>query len=114
MSEKAERPREFVPVDSQKEALSLIREGAKTLATAMIWTKNQEQVINTHLSLYSDTDQVLYVWCPKEVEPNKLANDLERSGSQDCYFSVSLARANLFFRVRKQLLNIPFAFIPAL
>lgn len=64
----------------------------------MIWTKNQEQVINTHLSLYSDAEQVLYFWKPKEFDGAKFTEALAKSGATECFFSLSLTRANLFFK----------------
>ncbi len=64
----------------------------------MIWTRNQELVINSHLSMFSEIDQVLYAWIPKDLEPKKFMDELAKSGSNETYFSMSLSRANLFFK----------------
>ncbi len=66
----------------------------------MIWTKNQERVINTHLSVYSDSGKYFYCWAPKEFDPGLFNDELKQSGERDCYFSISLMRANIFFRAK--------------
>ncbi|MGZ3699028.1 MAG: flagellar brake protein [Bdellovibrionota bacterium] len=78
--------------------MKLLREGGKTLASAMIWTKNQATVINTHLTLFDDSEKILKAWVPTGTDPASLIFALKASGSNDCFFSVSLSRANIFFR----------------
>ncbi len=92
-------PREFLPV-GPAEAKSLIEDGAKNLAAAMIWTRDQQRVINTHLSLVSESDHSLYFVTPKGLDPREFMDQLAKDGSQDCFFSLSLVRANIFFRSR--------------
>ena len=98
MSEKA--PREFEPVEDIAEALKLVREGAKTLSSAMIWTKDQAQVINSHISVYSDAGHCFYCWTPKDFDPHQFMDEMAKSGESECYFSISLLRANIFFKTR--------------
>lgn len=66
----------------------------------MIWTKNQEQVVNSHLSLFSDSTKCFYCWTPKGFNPGKFMDELAKSGEEECYFSISLLRANIFFKAR--------------
>lgn len=96
--QRAAAVREFQPVEGAEEQLKLLREGAKTLASCMIWTTNQEQVINSHLTLFSETDKILYAWVPKDLDPKKFMDDLAKAGSSECFFSLSLSRANIFFK----------------
>lgn len=85
-----QQPREFQPVENVTERAELIREGARTLASAMIWTKDQSQVIQTHLVITRDERSEFVAWLPKEFDIKDLRTD--------CFFSVSLARANIFFK----------------
>lgn len=66
----------------------------------MIWTKNQERVINSHVSVYSDSGKCFYCWAPKEFDPRQFSDELKESGETDCYFSISLMRANIFFKAK--------------
>jgi hypothetical protein len=97
-SGKAARPRDFIPVTDAVEARKFLKEGAKTLASCMIWTKDQKHVINTHLSGLSDADLALFVWIPTDFDPKALVDTLAADGSSECFFSVSLQRANVFFK----------------
>jgi hypothetical protein len=85
-------------VEDPKEALGLIKEAAKTFASTMIWTKDQKHVVNTQLNMFSDKKKAISAWIPKDVDGKKFHRDLEESGDKNCYFSVSLLRANVFFR----------------
>jgi hypothetical protein len=100
LSEKTEAPRDFEPVENLTEGLGMIREGAKTLASAMIWTKNQEHVINTHVSVFSDAGQCFYCWTPKGFDSRKFIDELKKLGEKECFFSISLLRANVFFKAQ--------------
>lgn len=100
MSEQSQAPREFEPIENQAEALGMIREGAKTLSSAMIWTKNQEHVINTHISVFSDSTQSFYCWTPKGFDSWKFTEDLKAMNEKECFFSISLLRANIFFKTQ--------------
>ncbi len=94
------KPTEFEPIKSAAEAKKLLKEAAKTFSSTIIWTKNQKHIINTHLTLYSETDQVIYTWTPKGFDPEKLLVDLHKMDAFECYFSVSLPQANVFFKCK--------------
>jgi hypothetical protein len=96
----SEAPKEFEPVTDLAEALKMVKEGAKTLSSVMIWTKNQEQVINSHMGVYSDAGQCFYCFKPKEINPAQFMDALAKSGEKECFFSVSLLRANIFFKAQ--------------
>ncbi|OFZ78734.1 MAG: hypothetical protein A2583_08300 [Bdellovibrionales bacterium RIFOXYD1_FULL_53_11] len=97
MSDERSLPRQFEPV-GKEEAAGLLRESARTFASAMLWTKDQTQLLNTHITLYSDVEKLFYVWVPKSYDPHLLMDDLAKHCERDCYFSISLSRANIFFR----------------
>ena len=100
MSDKPKPPREFEPIEDRDEALRLLREGARTASTAMIWTTDQEQVVNTMLNHYSAEDKSVYFWVPKELDPREFMDALAKKKNPECFFSVSLLHANIFFRTR--------------
>jgi hypothetical protein len=89
--------RKFLPVEDPQEAASMLREGAKGACSAMFWTKDQGQVIHTHLTVYSKNDRLLYTHAPQDFDVRRLIESLHKQNSRDCYFSVSLPRANIFF-----------------
>lgn len=91
------KPREFIAV-SPAEARSLLQDGVKHLASAMIWTKDQEHVIHTHLSMISESDGMIHAITPKGFNPHKFMDELAKLPQHDCFFSVSLTRANIFFK----------------
>jgi hypothetical protein len=97
---KAERPREFNPVDDPVEARKLLKEGFRSLAPVMIWGKEQKLVINTMLSVYHEPERIMYVSIPADIDPDAFRKELEKLGSLDCFFSVSLSRANIFFKAK--------------
>ena len=104
MSEKGspsgERPREFQPVNDPAEARKLLKEGSRTLASVMIWSKEQKFVIHTQLSVFHEQEKILYASIPAETNPDAFMEQLNTVGSQDCFFSVSLIRANILFRAK--------------
>ena len=97
MSEKAEPNRQFEPVPLTQ-AIKLLQEGARTLASTSTWTKNQEIIFSGHLTLISDDEPIFYLWEPKDLDPIKFVNALKVSGETLCRFSISLETANLFFK----------------
>lgn len=97
MSEAAQRPRDFDPV-SETEASKFLWEAAKTTAAAMVWTKDQKHVLQTHLSRYSPKDKHLYAWIPPGFDVPKFNDEMADLGAKECFFSVSLSRANIFFK----------------
>lgn len=102
MSEKdGKKPRELVEITNLQEALSTLKQGAKFFSNAMFWTKGQEAVYHSHLSLFSEVDRVFYVSVPaKDFESQSFKDALSKQKSYDLYFSVSLTHANIFFRAR--------------
>ncbi|MBY0471242.1 PilZ domain-containing protein [bacterium] len=91
-------PRAFQLVDNESEALSFLKEGAATSASSMIWTKNQECVVNTMMVLFSEVDTGIFFIVPKGFDPKNFMASLAKTGENDCFFSMSLARANIFFK----------------
>ncbi len=91
---------EFQPVGNPAEAETLLHEAVKTHASTLLWTPNQEHNINTYLSMISKVDQVIYAWVPPGLDPAKFMDDLASRSITDCFFSISLARANIFFKSR--------------
>jgi hypothetical protein len=94
------KPREFEPIEDPVEARKLLKEGSRLNASASIWTKEQKLSINTSLSVFDEADQVLYAATPREIDPAWFMDQLVAIGSHDCFFSVSLSRANIFFKAR--------------
>jgi hypothetical protein len=98
LSEDFRTPREFQPIESIAEGLKLLKEGCKTLSSAMIWTKDQEQVLNSHLSVFSESTSSFYCWAPHDFDSGKFITEIQMASDHECFFSVSLFRANIFFR----------------
>lgn len=76
----------------------MLVEGARTFASVMIWTKNQEHVIHTQLTRFTKAEKYVYALAPKGFDASAFMDELAKSDSKDCYFSVSLTRANVFFK----------------
>jgi hypothetical protein len=95
-----DRSREFKPVDDPAEARKLLKEASRNLAPAMIWAKEQKHVVSTQMSVYQEQERVLYASIPSDVDPDGFRKQLDALGSHDCFFSVSLARANIFFKAK--------------
>lgn len=90
---------------------NLILEGVKSFASCTIWTRNQEHLLRTYLSSFDETTGKIHAWIPKEFDVSKFIHDVKIKPIQesrlsdpsdmptpDCYFSVSLATANIFFK----------------
>ncbi|MGE0615201.1 MAG: flagellar brake protein [Bacteriovoracia bacterium] len=97
--------RAFVPIEDAKESRMLMREGAKVFASTIIWTKDQEQVVNTHLVGYTEEQKTIYAWMPKNFNPDAFIRELQKIKDPSCYFSVSLTRANIFFKTKFKDIN---------
>lgn len=95
-----DQTRHFEPITDPGQSLRLLREAGKTFASLMLWTKEQEIVVHSQISLVSETDQLITVGCPKGFNPRSLLEFMATSGQTSCYFSVSLQRASLFFRAK--------------
>jgi hypothetical protein len=100
MSSATEKPRDFEPIEDHREMLALLVEGAKITADTLIWTKNQENVLHSRISLLSTADEVIYAWIPTDFSAQPFAAEIEKKLALECFFSVSLSRANLFFKTQ--------------
>ncbi len=89
--------RPFQPIEPGR-ALRLLREGARSQASAIAWTKDQQYTFHSNLSVLSENDQILYVAIPKDFDHLAFDISLESSNEMNCRFSVSLSRANIFFK----------------
>jgi hypothetical protein len=102
--------RKFIRVSDPKERASLLSEAEHTFASVMIWTKNQQRSLDTRLvKLIQPPEKKaasdpygphLYCWIPDGFDAKEFGEYLEHILSPDCYFSLSLARANVFFKAR--------------
>jgi hypothetical protein len=97
-SENGDKTRDFQPVSDPAEAKKMLKEAARTQASAMIWSKEQRIVVNSHIAIFDELDKIIYAWIPKTLDPMKFMDDLAKIGSAECFFSVSLNRANIFFK----------------
>jgi hypothetical protein len=100
LSNASEKPRDFQPIEDPREASQYLVEAAKTAASTLIWTKNQEKVINSRIALVSDVDRLIYAWVPQDFDMPQFMDELAQKKETDCFFSVSLSRANIFFKTR--------------
>ena len=100
MAEELKRPKDFEPVEDASEMVRYLVEGAKTLAAAIIWTQNQEDLIQTHLTTFNQVERALFAWMPKDFDLKKFIENISKRQSDECFFSVSLPAANLFFKTR--------------
>ncbi len=89
---------DFQPVTDSSEARSLLSEGCKTLASVMIWTQEQKHVLNSHLVEINEAERSILVETPREFKLEQFIDDFAKAGSRSCFFSLSLARANVFFK----------------
>lgn len=100
MSEEKEKPRDFELIPDSQDVLRFLAEGSKSFAAVMIWTDNQEMVINTHLALLNAADRFFYTSTPPDLNLPIFIDHLARKSSAEVFFSVSLASANLFFKAK--------------
>lgn len=100
MSEENKKPKEFEPIEDAQERLRYLVEGTKTLAQTLIWTQDQENVIRSHLTVFSQVDRVIYAWLPKDFDFKKFQETLAKDKTNECFFSISLPAANLFFKAK--------------
>jgi hypothetical protein len=98
LSDADEKLREFEPVKGPAEAKLLLKEAARTTASTILWTKDQKHSINTHITYFNEEDRNISCWIPGGFDPAKFMDDLAKMKSKDCYFSVSLQQANVFFK----------------
>lgn len=98
MSKSQEASRNFDKIQSQKETIRYLQEGVRTFASAIIWTKNQDQTITTNLKAFDEKNGFIFVNLPKFFNVDRFQERLSKLGSSECFFSVSLQSANVFFK----------------
>lgn len=98
MSEAESGPfRDFQQINAV-EATHLLIEGSRMLASVMVWTRDQKNVIRTHLSSVLTGEKILQLLLPKGFDAAAFEEDLVSRGEKECFFSVSLIQASIFFR----------------
>ena len=88
----------FITTESEKETHLLLKESVA--ASATLWTKNQELVIETRLSAVSEAEKALFFWLSEDIDPDTFAHSLQIEGLTHCYFSIYGPKATLFFKAR--------------
>ncbi len=91
---------EFEPIRTQQETETLLAEAAQNHVPVLIWTKNQEEIIRTEILSFDPAGKLLVPKRPKGFDPKRFDDHLAQLGLTDCFFSVSLGRASLFFKTR--------------
>jgi len=94
------RPSDFKPVDSPHERIKYLSEAAKSHAQTLIWTENQENTIQTKLTMFNQREEVLYTWIPDNFDPKKFQASLIEKNTKEVFFNVIHSTANLFFKTR--------------
>jgi hypothetical protein len=98
MSTDTGAPREFIPVEDPLEVMAYFVEASQTTASTLVWTKNQENITQSRISMISETDRSFYAWVPQDFELLRFQDELKEKQTSDCFFSVSLSQANIFFK----------------
>lgn len=91
---------QFEPVESPEEAKSLLGEAVQTLASTLVWTRNRESVIKSALHKWTPLSRLIYIKSPADFDEPQFLQSLKTANTKECYFSISLARANVFFRTQ--------------
>ena len=92
--------KKFQAVDDPVEAKTFLKDAAKAVAPLMIWTKDQTHILNTHFLVLSEEEKIFYSAIPSDFDARKFADDLIQKKSADCFFSMSLPTASLFFTAK--------------
>lgn len=88
--------RVFIPV-TPEETLELLQEGVNQFSSALLWTKSKENTYKTNLSSFDIDNKLISVWKNPQSDETDLIENL-KNDDEDCYFSVSLPKVNLFFK----------------
>lgn len=89
--------REFVPVREQKESLTLLREAEQSQVSAILWTKDQDWLCRGRIE--SADLESMRVCLESEGDAHlRFIESLKQQGSGTVLFSLSLSRANIFFK----------------
>ena len=81
-----------------REILSFLTDGTKAFSAATIWVKDQEGTIASHLVMINAAEQTFQAWIPEGFDIKKFLTEMRDRGSVEYLFSVTLARANVFFK----------------
>jgi len=90
---------DFELIEDLAESERVLLESSKGFCSTMVWTKEKENVLKTHVTLYNPKEKLLYIWIPKGMDMDAFMRDVEQAG-REAYFSISLAWANIFFRTK--------------
>ena len=90
---------EFQPV-AFDDALKLFREAEKTVASTLLWTKDDTPEIKVNFTIFNEVEKTFLCWVPTgfDVEAFSEKHATAGNGGLDCFFSVSLTGANIFFK----------------
>ena len=91
--------RPFQLIDRPEELTEVVNEFLSGHASALIWTKDQEKSFNALVSNVSAAEGLLYVFTPGEFRKDLFLASLHETQGE-CFFSVSLTRANVFFKTK--------------
>jgi hypothetical protein len=89
---------DFHLVEDPLEALELLTEGARTLASAFMWTKGREVHLQSHLQVFEPRDGILFFTTPAHFDVSTFQAELIKQETSECLFSLSLPSANIFFK----------------
>ena len=90
----------FIPLDSPIEIRKLLKEGAGSAASVILWTNEQKQLFRSHLSAYTDVENCFYIWIPADLDINGFLQEMQSQRHAECYLNILLKRTNLFFKSR--------------
>ncbi len=90
-------PNNFDPIHDSQEINRYFTECIKHFSSANIWEKDQSEVIHTHLTLLSKSEQIFYAWIPKDFNLKQFIIRLQ-ANHHECIFNVSLPYAQIFFK----------------
>jgi c-di-GMP-binding flagellar brake protein YcgR len=94
------KPSEFELVQDPLEATKLLIEAGRTHAKALIWTKEQRHVFDSQLVAFDPEQKAVFAKVPTSMDPDQFLRELAELKIEECFFSVSLPRANIFFRTQ--------------
>ncbi len=97
MSEETSPFSELKPIDDTQEILRYMMESSKVLASIILWTRGQTDVIHTHMALLSQIDHVFYAHIPKDFDLNPFNEEMAKLNGE-CIMNISLPTAQIFFK----------------
>ncbi len=82
----------YQEIKSSLEIEKYIQQSIKTLAPIYLWTSDNKKPIRVSFFNKGTKTDILHVFVPNQINLNEFENRM------DCYFNVSLAHANLYFK----------------